>query len=249
VTFPARRLADRPRASWRESGAGPTAVIAAGLGLSSRFYEHSYDAFAAAGVRLVVPDLPGWGDTPGPLTGISPHQSAEFLQDFAAALTLPPAVWIGHSLGAQAVVELALQAPDQVRGLVLVGPTGRPGRLEVLRQAGAIAVETTRVSLDVVRGIVRDYLHTPPQRYLGTWLRHSRHDLHGQLRNVRCPVLVLVGDRDSVCTRGFIAKLEHCLPDARVVWVPGGTHGLPRGSAEEFNALTTAFVRELAARP
>jgi pimeloyl-ACP methyl ester carboxylesterase len=239
-----REAGDR-RLSWRESGSGPPVVLAAGLGLSSSFYEGSYGPMAAAGVRLLVPDLPGWGGTPGPLTGISPHYTASFLEHFAHQLGLRGAVWAGHSLGAQAVVELAVRRPELVRGLVLVGPTGRPGALEVLRQAGAIAVESTRVSLHVMRGIARDYLRTPPQRYLGTWLRHGRHDLAWQLRAVRCPVLVLVGDRDPVCTRGFIRMLEHCLPDARVEWVPGGTHALPRGSVAEFNARVARFTLEV----
>jgi 2-hydroxy-6-oxonona-2,4-dienedioate hydrolase len=246
---PARRTSTRQiaihdglRMSWRERGRGPAVVLAAGLGLSSSFYEDSYEALSSAGVRLLVPDLPGWGETPGPLTGISPCDSAAFLAAFSEALGLEPAVWIGHSLGAQAVVELARHRPELVRGIVLVGPTGRPGRLELARQAAALAVEATRASLHVLRGVVRDYVRTPPQRYIGTWLRHGRHDLAGQLRAVPHPVLILVGDRDPVCTRGFIHQLEACLPAARVEWVRGGTHALPRGCAAEFNARVARFV-------
>jgi 2-hydroxy-6-oxonona-2,4-dienedioate hydrolase len=231
-------------ASYREAGAGPVAIIAAGLGLSSRFYEASYAAFAAVGIRLVVPDLPGWGRTPGPLTGIGAEESAAFLHAFAAALEIRRAVWIGHSLGAQAVAELAARHPSRAAGLVLVGPTGAPGR-RVLRQFRGLAVEGTRTSLNVLRGVARDYVRTPPTRYFGTWLRHAQHELLPLLPRVQCPALVVAGDADPICTPAFIELLRHRMPDAGVEWVRGGTHGLPRSHAPEFNRLCTAFVREL----
>jgi 2-hydroxy-6-oxonona-2,4-dienedioate hydrolase len=232
-------------ASYREAGSGPAAIIAAGLGLSSRFYDASYPAFAAAGVRLIVPDLPGWGRTPGPLSGISAHDSARFLHAFAAAIGLRRTVWIGHSLGAQAVTELAVRHPALAAGLVLVGPTGAPGRRVLLRQFRGLAVESTRTSLHVMRGVARDYIRTPPTRYLGTWLRHGRHDLLPLLPRVQCPALVLAGDADPICRPGFIELLRHRMPRAQVEWVRGATHALPRGHAAEFNRLTTEFVRSL----
>jgi pimeloyl-ACP methyl ester carboxylesterase len=244
MTVPGRRtLVDGEPASYREAGAGPTAVIAAGLGLSSRFYEESYGAFATAGVRLLVPDLPGRGVTPGPHTGLSPQQTARFLCDFAAALGISRAVWIGHSIGAQAVVEVALRRPDLTTALVLVGPTGAPGRGEVLRQVYALAVETRRTTGGVIRAVARDYLSASPVRYLGSWLRHGRHDLPARVKHVRCPALILVGSEDPVCRADYVEQLQDCLPQSRVEWVCGATHALPRGHAAAFNRAVTDFVR------
>jgi 2-hydroxy-6-oxonona-2,4-dienedioate hydrolase len=234
-------------ASYREAGGGAVAILTAGLGLTSRFYAASYAAFAAAGTRLVVPDLPGWGQTPGPHTGLSPQATASFLIDFAASLGLRRAVWIGHSLGAQAVVEVAARRPDLATGLVLVGPTGAPGRRELIRQAWGLGVEAARTSFPVIRAVARDYLTASPARYIGTWLRHSAHDLLLRLPHVQCPALVLAGDADPVCRPWFIEMLRHRMPRARVVWVPGGTHALPRGHADAFNRIVTRFVRECAA--
>jgi pimeloyl-ACP methyl ester carboxylesterase len=234
---------DGGRASYREAGAGRAVVVTAGLGLSSRFYEDSYDAFAAAGVRLLVPDLPGWGQTPGPRTGLRPEQTAAFMIEFAAGLGLRRAVWVGHSIGAQAVVELAARRPDLAAGIVLVGPTGAPGRTELVRQVGGLAVEAFRTSLHVLAGVARDYVRTSPARYFGTWLRHSRHDLLALLPLVQCRALILAGDADPVCRPDFVELLRHRLPAARVEWVRGGTHALPRGHAAAFNRIVTHFVQ------
>jgi pimeloyl-ACP methyl ester carboxylesterase len=112
--------------------------------------------------------------TPGPRTGISAEDTAGFLLDFAAALGIRRAVWIGHSLGAQAVAELAARRPDRAAGLVLVGPTGEQGRGEVPRQVWALTVEAWRTSMQVRIGVARDYIRSSPARYIGTWLRHTR---------------------------------------------------------------------------
>lgn len=230
-------------ASYRESGAGIAAIVTAGLGLTSRFYEQSYAPFATAGIRLIVPDLPGWGDTAGPRTGLRPSDSATFLLDFAETLGVHRAVWIGHSLGAQGVVRIAVRRPDMAAGIVLVGPTGAPGRRKLLRQAWGLAVEARRTSARVIAAVAREYLSTSPVKYIGTWLRHGRDDMLDQLDAVQCPALILVGDADPVSCPEWIELLRHRIPHARIEWVRGGTHALPRGHAAEFNRAVVSFVR------
>lgn len=231
-------------ASYRESGAGIAAIVTAGLGLTSRFYEESYAPFAAAGIHLIVPDLPGWGKTPGPKTGLDPATTAAFLLEFARSLQIRQAVWIGHSLGAQAVVRVAERRPDLAAGMVLVGPTGAPGRLKLLRQALGLAVEARRTSLRVIGAVAREYVTTSPVRYVGTWLRHGHDDFLTRLPRVQCPTLILTGDADPVCRSEFVELLRHRVPQAQVEWVRGGTHALPRGQSEEFNRRVIGFVRE-----
>lgn len=232
-------------ASFRETGAGPAAIVTAGLGLTGRFYRESFAAFAGAGIRLVIPDLPGWGETPGPRTGLDPHRTAAFLAAFADRLGIDRAVWIGHSLGAQAVTLLAGQQPHRARGLVLVGPTGDRGRFVLARQALGLGREATRTSFGVIRAVARDYLSTSPVRYIGTWLRHARDDMPARLGRIRCPTLIVVGDADPVCRPDFVERLRHAIPHARVERVPGGTHALPRGHADRFNRTVVPFARRV----
>ena len=231
-------------ASYRESGSGLAVIVTAGLGLTSRFYEGSYAEFANAGLHLIVPDLPGWGSTPGPRTGLHPADTADFLLDFVRALGIRRAVWVGHSLGAQAVVHVAERRPDLAAGLVLVGPTGAPGRYELVRQAWGLLVEVRRTSIGVIGAVAREYVRTSPFRYLGTWLRHGRDDLTDRLPRAQCPALILAGDADPVCSPAFIELLRHRIPHAKVEWVRGGTHALPRGHAAEFNRSVMRFIRE-----
>jgi len=99
------------------SATAPALVLLHGLGASRR----SFDLVApllAARFRVIVPDLPGFGASPGPAAGVEGMARAvlealdeDGVTEFAAA---------GHSMGGLVATALAELAPDRVTRLVLV---------------------------------------------------------------------------------------------------------------------------------
>jgi pimeloyl-ACP methyl ester carboxylesterase len=236
------------RVAYREAGVGPPVVLVAGLGLSGRFYARNLAGFAAAGLRMLVPDLPGFGATAGARGGASVEQFADFLGDFADALDLSSAGWIGHSLGWQPAALLATRRPHLAAGVVAAGPTlPRPGR-RAARQLAVFSLAALREPLDVYGAVAREYLATSPVRYIGTWLRHARDSPLDYLPRLRCPFLIALGSRDPMPSAQDLALIMARTPDARVVRVPGGTHGLPRQDADAFNRVTIEFFGDIFAR-
>jgi pimeloyl-ACP methyl ester carboxylesterase len=235
------------RVVYREAGSGPAVLVISGLGLSGRFYDRSYPAFADAGLRLIVPDLPGFGGTRGGALGHDVEETRAFMLAFADALEVKRAVWVGHSIGAQAAIDLAAQSPHRAHGIVLVGPTGAPDHPRALHQLAALARESWRAPFPVVLRVLSDYARTSPLAYAGTWLRYAKDRPLEKLRAVQCPALVLVGTRDPVVDEEFIELLLHGLPHAEIARVPGGTHALPRSRWHEFNTATAQFCRAAAA--
>lgn len=65
-------------------------------------------------------DLPGHGQTPGVAEDCTIERFAADLVTTLRRREQAPAVLFGHSMGCRVVVEAALQAPEQVRALVLV---------------------------------------------------------------------------------------------------------------------------------
>ncbi len=242
------RVAGR-RAHYAEAGDGPPVVLAAGLGLSTRFYEPTLAAFARAGVRLIVPDLPGFGATPGPATGFPVEDTAEWLVDFGDALALGRPGWIGHSVGCQVALALAARHPARAAALALAGPTGGPVRHRLLRQAAKLASAAVLEPPSLLLAVARDYVRVSPFVYLGTWIRAARDQPLDRLARVRCSVLVLVGERDPMPPRRFLDSLRRALPGTTVAHVRGGGHGLPREAAEPFAAVAAPFFRAKMAAP
>lgn len=232
----------RLRIAYAEAGHGPPVVLVPGLGLSARFYAASLPAFAAAGLRLIVPDPPGFGSstTPDPLPDIS--TMAGLLGRFACAVGLREAAWIGHSVSAQTCLALAASRPDLVARLALIGPTGA-SRRPLLRQAAGIAREAVRAPLRTIGAVSLDYVRTSPRRYLALWLAAARDPTLAHARLVTCPTLLVVGTGDAVVPAHALSSLLDALPNGRLLHVPGAGHALPHEDPDGFHCVVMPFLQ------
>ena len=115
------------RTRYHDLGQGePTILIHGGgpgaSGLSN--YRKNAESLAA-GRRVIVVDLPGFGETEGKLKdGPIFEVMGEFIRAFMDAVKVPKASFVGNSLGGATSLMVALRAPDRVNRLVLMGTGG-----------------------------------------------------------------------------------------------------------------------------
>jgi 2-hydroxy-6-oxonona-2,4-dienedioate hydrolase len=235
----------RWRFRYREAGAGPPVVLVHGLGVYADYWVRNGPALATAGYRVLAPDLPGFGRTAGGPAAVEVGAQAEALAVWAAALELEAAVYVGHSVSCQAVLELAGRFPDRVRGLVLAAPT-------LGLRSRAVPAEAVRFAFDAFLEeprlypfILEAYVRTGPLRWLRTWRASRRHDVLAAAARVRTPALVVLGSRDPVVQPSGAAELAARLPGARLVVVDGGAHALIFRPADRFNDAVLAFLATL----
>jgi 4,5:9,10-diseco-3-hydroxy-5,9,17-trioxoandrosta-1(10),2-diene-4-oate hydrolase len=125
-------------------------------------YARNIDAFAAAGYRVVVPDMPGYGRSSKELDQSDPFGDlAVFVRGLLDVLGVDRAHLVGNSYGGSAALRLALDRPDRVARLVLLGPGGI-GTTRALPTKGLIALlnyyRGDGPSRDKLRSFLRDYL-------------------------------------------------------------------------------------------
>ena len=104
---------------------GMPVVLLHGFPDDARAYDDVAPPLAAAGCRVLVPYLRGYG----PTRFLDPHeprmaQQAAIGQDlleFMAALDLAPAALAGYDWGGRAACIAAILAPERVRALVTIG--------------------------------------------------------------------------------------------------------------------------------
>ncbi len=111
-----------------ERGAGPPVLLLHGLSGFKEAWGPLPDALAAAGLRAVAVDLPGFGAAPR-LRRTTPQALARAVEPLVARLA--PVAVVGHSLGAQLAMLAAAARPGRVRALALLAPwvVPRPRRL------------------------------------------------------------------------------------------------------------------------
>jgi 2-hydroxy-6-oxonona-2,4-dienedioate hydrolase len=226
---------------YREAGEGPPIVLVHGLAVSSDYWWRNGPELAVRGYRVLAPDLPGFGRSPGPRALSVTQQSISLLQ-WADAMELEPAIYVGHSLSCQTIMQAAADRPDRVAGLVLGAPTGEPTRNRLVKQAVGLVRDVPRESLRLLAEVLAAYLHAGPSRFLRTWTMGARHDPLELLPLIQAPGTVILGTRDPVVSREFAAGLARGLGADDITWIEGAAHALIFTHADAVNREILDFA-------
>lgn len=112
---------------WAEAGPedGPPVLLVHGLGEHLGYWVSTIPALAEAGLRVLAPELPGFGRSERPSAPWSLSWQNDKIRALCARVC-PGRVplWVGHSMGGHLGLLAALDHPASVSGLVLLAPAG-----------------------------------------------------------------------------------------------------------------------------
>jgi pimeloyl-ACP methyl ester carboxylesterase len=199
--------------------------------------------------NTIVLDLPGHGKSDGPGRQ-SVAAYANIVIAFMDALELSEAMFMGHSMGGAVVQQLALDYPDTVAGLILIG-TGAKLRVHplildrILSDPEAVARLLAEwfwgpdVSADVRRMTLEANTAINPQVLYYDYAACDVFDIRSRLHEIHLPVLVISGDQDRMTPVKYGAYLRDHLSSAELVVIEGGGHMM----ALEQPELVTSAVQ------
>ncbi|MBK8461235.1 MAG: alpha/beta fold hydrolase [Micropruina sp.] len=203
----------------------PTFVLVHGLGVSSRYFVPLSVLLAEHG-RVVLIDLPGFAGLPRPARTFTINDFADVARQAVDKLGVVRPVLVGHSMGAQVVVEMAADQPSYSPAVVLVGPVvnATERRLPMLalrflqsatKESGLNALvaasQYATCGLNWLRETVPTVLHYP---------------IEERLRRVDSRVVLISGDGDYVSPLAWRTALAGELESARTVTIKGAAHGV-----------------------
>ncbi|MBB4138241.1 alpha/beta fold hydrolase [Microbacterium invictum] len=226
----------------RRSGGDPTFVLIHGIGMGRGVFGDLIDHLGDT-ADVVSIDLPGYGEAPEPERVLTMERTADLVAAYLRTHVGRPAVLVGHSMGAQIVLEVAVRHPLVVERIALLGPSGDPGarsaRAQLWRLLRDVAVESPKV---IVLG-GREYVRAGPnlRAKLRAMLTHRPEDVLGR---VTVPTLVIRGENDIVVPREWCRAIVRGVPDARLAEIAGHGHETMIRDAEPSAALLQAFAAE-----
>ena len=226
-------------------------VFVHGLGVSVRYLEPAMlalaDRYHVAGL-----DLPGFGRSGTPPRALDTRGLANALRRWLDARELGPAIFIGNSYGCQVIVELVMQDPSRVVGLVLNAPTMDPAHRTITGQVLRVLADIPFEPFGLGWLVARDYLRAGPLRLLAT-LRHALADhIEEKLPDIVAPTVIVCGARDPVVTLAWAAEAARLVGlssqgavGATLSVVPSAAHALPYDDPIAFAALIDTFVERV----
>jgi len=227
-------------------GSGPDLVLLHGWGMNAAVWTPLLQPLVAQ-FRVTLIELPGHG-------GSEYDPASGGLDDWTrAVLDAAPAraVWVGWSLGGQIAQRAALLAPERVGKLVLVASSPSfvqredwPHAMDVqtltlfarsllqnpqqtLARFLSLQVRGDEAARNTLR-LLRQELAERPEAHpaaLEQGLDLLRHvDLRAELPKIRCPILWLLGERDTLVPVEVAEVLESLVPDADLLILHGCAH-------------------------
>jgi pimeloyl-ACP methyl ester carboxylesterase len=222
--------------------------------LQSRYFAHH-------GRNVLAVDLPGHGRSGGnPLSSVA--SIADWLIGVLDALKVETAALAGHSLGSLAVLDAASRHPKRVERIALLGPSAPMPVSEALLDA---AKRDDHAAFEMING----WSFSPADqlggnRLPGVWMagssmrlmeRSHRGALYTDLAacnsysdglsaagKVRCPALLVIGQRDQMTLPKNARALVSALADKRVVTIPDCGHSLMVEAPDEVLDALREFL-------
>lgn len=252
------------RLYYEVAGAGPPLVLIHGGLVHRALWDGQFGAFAER-FTVVRYDARGYGRSGLPP---GPHYHYRDLRELLRFLGIESAHLVGLSMGGSVSLELALEHPDTVRSLVLVG-AGIEGyrfseeterklaEIEAVYERGDkdLAVELSlrtwtdgpRRTPDQVDPTAREHVRrmtvhnfAPPE--VETEERSLGTSVISRLAEVRVPTLVVLGEEDVRDILDTGSLLATGIEDAEKVYIPDAAHHLNVEKSEEFNRLVVEFL-------
>ncbi|HYT09850.1 MAG TPA: alpha/beta hydrolase [Mycobacteriales bacterium] len=236
-------------------------VLLPGFPLTPRVWAAQREALAAAGHRVLVPDLRGVGDGVQPSLDVVADDVVRRLD----AEGLDRVALGGLSMGGYVAMAILRRHPDRIASLALVdtkasadAAAARDNRERIARTV--LAERSVRVLIDDVLPTLlgattvaeRPAVVAAARAMAEAWQPESvawsqramaaRPDSTAVLRSAHVPALVVVGEEDQLSPVDDARRMVDALPRARLVAVPRAGHLSPLEAPAEVTAALVEFL-------
>ncbi len=253
------------------AGAGPDLVFVHAGVTDSRMWEPQFEAFAGR-FRVARYDHRGFGKSKMP---DEPYTLRADLLSVVRHLGIAKATFVGCSMGGATVVDFALEHPEMVNALVLVGSgvsgLNDPKELsaDTLKHWGEFLTLIRDKDVEGAREMDAKYWIDGPSRdpaQIDPGYRTRARQLHrenfsidrlahqeqplnppaiGRLREITAPTLVVIGDNDSPDLVKLADRLAGEIPNASLVTIKNAAHLPSQEHPTQFNGLLDNFLTRL----
>lgn len=253
------------RIHYEVRGQGPSVVLIGGLGSQINSWATQVPIYSKY-FKVLVFDNRGAGLSDKPHDSYTIEDMADDTAGLLDFLGIQSASFVGKSMGGMVAQWLGIKYPDRVNRLVL-GCTSASrddvgneilniGR-EIATKVGLRTVWLTALFLGYTReyieknlGSIKESLALVTENdeaidgYIGQSLACEKHNARDLLHKIKCPTLVLLGERDQIASPSKSRELAELIPGAILREFSGVGHGFWRERQDEVDKVVLDFLLE-----
>jgi len=209
------------------------------------------------GFRILAVDLPGHGNS----GRVGKQRIADYMRcihEFLIEMKIETALLVGHSMGSAIALTYAMNYPDRVAGLGLIG-SGARLRVDpaILKMASnpKLSADLVNVILDCsyskkagqsLKGLARRrLLEAEPAVLYGDFQACDRFDIMDKLDEIQAPCLILCGMEDALTPLKYSEYLRDRINRSTLEVISGAGHMVMVEQPEESAEILKRFALTL----
>ena len=245
-------------------GVGEPITFIHGLGDNLNIWVNQVPIFSQD-YRVLTYDVRGFGRSDKPPGSYTVEAFAQELCSLLTKLGIERSIIVGFSMGGVIAMRFALDSPGMTAALVIASSSSEINQNAVNRFLGWVEKANNQGFAGLVDAYLEgrfhpDFVRDNPEFIAGWKEEWTGNDLHGwtqaalamtrynytaELGNIRCPTLVVVGDKDvSVGVGGSVIMHRH-IQGSQLEIIPNIGHGIAREKPEVFNRVLREFLDSL----
>lgn len=219
-------------------------LILHGWGSNSEKWQGVGELLAEKGAKVIIPDLPGFGQSQEPSRAWNLDDYCGFVEEFVKYLNLEKFFLLGHSFGGETAVKYSLRFPEKIEKLFLIDASCirtrdfRKKLLYIVSKIFKIFSFIPFLRKAFYRFIVgkSDYLSTEGVMR-DTYLKVIGEDLSAILSQVQVPTVIIWGEKDDITPLkdGYLIKEK--IQNSRLEVIPRVKHNPHLESPEKLASL------------
>ncbi len=223
--------------NYYDAGAGEVLLILQGWGTNISLYS-ALAEHLSSGLRVILPELPGFGETPEPPEAWDADSYAEFTEKFLAALGVSRCSLLGHSNGGRIILKLAARGRIDIDKAVFLDAAGVVHEKTAKQKLSLAAYKLGKgvLSAAPVKAAFPDALEklrsrrgsadyraaSPVMRQ--TLVKLVNEDFRPLMPSLDRPALLIWGENDTATPLSDAKEFERLIPDSGLVTVRGAGH-------------------------
>lgn len=241
----------------------PAILMLHGWGASAELVWPLGKRLTTMGYRVLIPDMPGFGDSVEPPTAWAVHDYAQWVMTYADTHQLDHFYLFGHSFGGRLGLILGAEQAERIQAMVLADSAGIQPQLPLAIRMRLTTYKGVRDGLKKIGlGKLSDTLRTwYNQRYGSTdfqdvsgvmretFVKVVNEDLQEYAKRVAVPTLLIWGDADKDTPLSQGKRLEQLIPDAGLVVFPGAGHYSYLEQPDQASRAMTALFKSTTSTP
>jgi pimeloyl-ACP methyl ester carboxylesterase len=222
-------------------GEGKPFLILHGWGSGSDNWKKVGELLSAKGIKVIIPDLPGFGASDKPETAWNLDDYCDFVEDFIKILNLEKFSLLGHSFGGSLSVKCSLRFPQKIKKLFLVSAACFRRKSFKKRALFVIAkifkafsfipflrkafykFIVKRSDYPYTQGIMKDI-----------YLKIIKADLSNLLEKIEVPAVIIWGEKDDITPLKQGRIINQKIKNSQLRIISNASHDLNIKNPEEL---------------